>query len=123
MDPEKFKNQTKKATSTLDVNIILIKHIDPEYKIKTVISTGRLDVAKLVSKKTCLSLFLDGTQKLRYQDIDIYEDGKICNNLQLEINKNEGNYIGHHTKNIKNMIFEVDINNKKFNKQIFKRKN
>ena len=51
MDPEKFKNQAKKATSTLDVNIILIKHIGPEYKIKTVISTGRLDVAKLVSKK------------------------------------------------------------------------
>ena len=34
MDPEKFKNQTKKVTRTMDVDIISTKYIDPEYEIK-----------------------------------------------------------------------------------------
>ena len=129
MDPEKFKNQTKKVTRTMDVDIISTKYIDPEYEIKalsnnSVTDTGRLEIAKLIPKKQNLFEFIFRWDKNgNTLDVDIYKDNKAqSKDLWFEVDKNKGYYTGHQTKkrDSNNMIFKVDISNVKLDKRIFK---
>lgn len=121
MDPEKFKEKTKKVAGTTNVDVISTEYLNPDYEIevlpnKLTTSSGLLEVARLDPVKPGLPKFVfRWDENADVLDVDIYKDGKYRNDLW-----NENEYKGHHTQRISNggKIFEADISS--FDQPIFK---
>jgi hypothetical protein len=63
MDPEKFKNKTKKVAGTTKVDIVSVEYLNPEYEIEVLSNqyttpTGLLEMVRLNPKKPNLPRFI-----------------------------------------------------------------
>jgi len=88
-----------------------VHYIDKNYTLECcsknrITETGLLEVAKLKPKKKSLPEFkFRWDEKADTLDVDIYKNGKLCNELW-----DTDGYNGHHTKRVsKDKIFEVFI--------------
>jgi hypothetical protein len=121
MDPEKFKEKTKKVGGTTKVEVALIDFLDSEYEVEilseqSTTPTGLLEVIRLKPRKLELPKFIfrwdENADKL---DIDIYKKERLCKELWSEIG-----YNGHQTKKMpgEGKLFEANISIP--NRHIFK---
>ena len=112
MDPEKFKEKTKKVSGTTKVDVVSIDFLDPEYEIETLSGqsttpTGLLEVVRLRPERMELPKFIFRWDENKDElDVDIYREEKLCNELWGEIG-----YNGHHTGKIprEGKVFKADI--------------
>lgn len=112
MDPEKFKDKTKKVAGTTEVGIVSIDYLSPKYKVEVLSDqpttpTGLLEVARLNPERSGLPKFVFRWDESKDElDLDIYKNGRYRNDLW-----NKPGYKGHHTDKVKDgeKKFKADV--------------
>jgi hypothetical protein len=110
MDPSIFRAKGVKIGGTTKVEAIKLAHLDKKYKFKLFPNTpatesGLVKVMELIPESSEMPNFiLRWDEKSDTLDVDIYKNGKLCNELWgIE------EYNGHHTQKIGNRRFGVKI--------------